>query len=257
MAKQETVTVNLQPLLVPIAMVVSALFLSISIIIAGTSIGNGLGGATIGTVAGTGTVVGDTTTEPEGTTPQIVTVGLDDDAVLGNANDANIAIVEFSDFNCSFCQRHHTQVMKRLVEDFVDTGEAVIVYRDFPGVGGATTEAAAAAAECVRAQVGDQKYFNLIEKIYSSTASPKDVNLVVQLAKDINGVKEKELSQCIDNGTFADEVIADRSEAEGVGVTGTPGFVVGTISDDGTVTGELIAGAYPYEEFQRVIESLR
>ena len=44
-------------------------------------------------------------------------------------------------------------------------------------------------------------------------------------------------------------------EGRDMGISGTPGFLVGAIKDDGTVEGELIFGAYPFETFADTIET--
>lgn len=95
------------------------------------------------------------------------TTDIDDDAKIGNTN-AKVAIVEFSDYNCSFCQRFHQQTFDLIKTNFVDNNQILYVYRDFPGVGGEYTRRAAAAAECFREQKGDSEFFNLIKSVYGS-----------------------------------------------------------------------------------------
>lgn len=95
------------------------------------------------------------------------TADIDDDAKLGNT-DAKVAIVEFSDYNCSFCQRYHQQTFEQIKTNFIDSDQILYVYRDFPGVGGDFTRRAAVAAECFREQKGDVEFFNLIKSAYGA-----------------------------------------------------------------------------------------
>lgn len=50
---------------------------------------------------------------------------------LGNT-DAKITIVEFSDFQCPFCRQFWTQTLPQIKKDYIDTGKAVLYYRQFP-----------------------------------------------------------------------------------------------------------------------------
>ncbi len=63
--------------------------------------------------------------------PQIIQGLLDDDPVKGNP-DATVTIVEFSDFQCPFCQRFHQTTLPLILENYVDTGKVKFVYKDFP-----------------------------------------------------------------------------------------------------------------------------
>lgn len=95
------------------------------------------------------------------------TTDIDDDVKIGNTN-AKVAIVEFSDYNCSYCQRFHQETFDQIKTNFVDNNQILYVYRDFPGVGSEYTRRAAAAAECFREQKGDKEFINLIKSIYGS-----------------------------------------------------------------------------------------
>src|SRR5690349_23784214 len=65
---------------------------------------------------------------PPGT---IVETSADGPFVLGRA-DAPVTLVEFVDYECSFCRRYHANVFGRLRKEFVDTGLVRYVVRDFP-----------------------------------------------------------------------------------------------------------------------------
>lgn len=95
---------------------------------------------------------------------------IDDDPILGDLNSAKVAIVEFSDFECPFCQRHHQTAYKDIVSNYVDTGDAVIVYRDFPlSFHEPKASEAAEAANCVFEVAGDEAFFEFSELYYERT----------------------------------------------------------------------------------------
>lgn len=95
---------------------------------------------------------------------------LDDDPVLGNKN-AEVAIIEFSDYECPFCQRHFNQTYPSLKKDYIDSGKVKLVYRDFIAVPSHNPAAniEAVAANCVKDQKGDEAYFKFHDEIFTKT----------------------------------------------------------------------------------------
>jgi len=58
-------------------------------------------------------------------------ISADDDPVIGNP-DAPITIIEFTDFQCPFCARFHTQTLPLILEEYIEPGKVKLVIRDFP-----------------------------------------------------------------------------------------------------------------------------
>lgn len=101
-----------------------------------------------------------------------VTIGIDDDPLLGDKNKAKVAIVEFSDFECPFCQRFHNETFDDIIKEFVDTGKAIYVYRDYPlSFHEPKASEAASAANCIQKVAGDEKYFEFAKLYYERTKS--------------------------------------------------------------------------------------
>ncbi len=95
---------------------------------------------------------------------------IDDDAMLGNKDSVNVAIVEFTDFQCPFCQRHHNEVYPTIVNDIVNAGKAIYVIRDFPlSFHEPVATNKAIAAECAGKIGGDSKYFEYVDKLFELT----------------------------------------------------------------------------------------
>lgn len=103
---------------------------------------------------------------------KVAKVSLDDDPVLGDKN-AQVTIVEFSDYECPFCKRHFTQTYPSIKKDYIDTGKAKLVYRDLIAVPSHNPWAtqAAHAANCVKEQGGDEAYFKFHDEYYTKTAA--------------------------------------------------------------------------------------
>jgi len=166
-------------------------------------------------------------------------VSADDDAILGDEN-APIEIIEFSDYECPFCTRFYTNTLPQLKSQYIDTGKAKLIYRDFPLGFHANAQKAAEAAECA----GDQgKYFDMHDKLFEQGVSGGTISFK-QYAKDI-GLNTKDFDACLDTGKYADEVKKDFSDGQSAGVSGTPTFYI---------NGQQLVGAQPFEAFQQVIE---
>ena len=60
-----------------------------------------------------------------------IRISIDNDPIIGNP-DAEITIIEFSDFQCPFCARFHTQTLPYILEEYIEQGKVKLVFRDFP-----------------------------------------------------------------------------------------------------------------------------
>lgn len=188
-----------------------------------------------------------------------VKVSVDNDAVLGDKN-APVTMIEFSDYECPFCKRHFTDVYPQIKKDYIDTGKAKLVYRDFIAVPThnplATSEAMA--AECSREQGGDSVYFRYHDEIFKRTTSNGNGLAVTELPKIATslGLNAAAFQQCLDSNKYKTEVEKDIADASKVGVNGTPSFFVGKSSQNGTIDGTIIVGAQPYSAFKVIIDEM-
>ena len=227
----------------------SNLFLPASIIIAGLMIG----GAVLYTRSDSSKVAannGATAQQIAGNTEQAgspVNVSADDDAVLGNP-DAPVTIIEFSDFQCPFCRKFYKETLPQIKKDYILTGKAKLVYRDFPLVQihpGATP--AAEGAECAKEQ---GKFWEMHDAIFDE--QEKQGSGTVQFtADDVKkwaakiGLNTSKFNQCLNSGKYKQEIEKDIADGSAAGVTGTPAVFV---------NGRLIVGAQPFAAFKAVID---
>jgi protein-disulfide isomerase len=70
------------------------------------------------------------------------------DVILGDP-DAPVTIIEYGDYQCSFCTRFYTDVQPVIEQEYVATGKANFVFRDFPFLG-QESYAAGEAVECAK-----------------------------------------------------------------------------------------------------------
>ena len=171
------------------------------------------------------------------------------DPVLGK-KDAPVTVVEYTDYQCSFCQRFHVATFPELKKNFIDTGKIRFYSRDMPLDFHQNALKAAEAARCA----GDQNQFWTLRDLLVANASQLDPaavqGYVGKLAMDQTAFKS-----CMNSNKYAPVVRANLDEAARIGLEGTPSFVVGKSTPEG-VTGALVVGAQPYSVFEKEINKL-
>ncbi len=191
-------------------------------------------------------------------TPKKGVASIDDDPVLGDKN-APVTIVEFSDYECPFCKRHFTETHPQLVKNYIDTGKAKLVFRDFPlSFHDPMATKEAVAANCAKEQGGDKKYFEFHDEIFKRTTSNGnglDDTKIKSIATDLS-LNIDTFNTCLSNKAMEDEVKKDITDGTAAGASGTPTFLIGKTTNDGKVEGDLVVGAQPFAAFQAVIDPL-
>ncbi len=171
-----------------------------------------------------------------------------DDHVLGNPN-AKIVLVEFSDFDCPFCQTFDT-TMRRLMDTYGKDGSIAWVYRHFPiDQLHPEARAKAEASECVAALGGNDAFWKFAEAIF--TRSGETLADLSGMAVEA-GVNQAQFDACVAAGTHKQTVVDDVTAAGKAGARGTPYTVI--IAQDGTTFP--LNGALPYEQVEQIIKTL-
>ncbi|MBM3233295.1 DsbA family protein [Candidatus Pacearchaeota archaeon] len=166
------------------------------------------------------------------------------DSPVKGSKSAKIAIVEFSDYECPFCKKFYIETYKQIVKDYVDTGKARIVFKDFPLSIHSKAQKAHEAALCVKEQLGDMGYFKMHDKLFENQESLSIENYKKWAREfDSSGVK---FDQCLDTGKYESKVKENLAYGQQLGVTGTPAFFI---------NGKPVRGAQPYEVLKRLIDA--
>lgn len=208
-----------------------------------------IGGAGKATTLTGGTLQQPTPQQPTAAPPQNsrVQVSVDDDPVLGSAS-APLTIIEFSDYQCPFCQRFHQQTWTQLKTDYIDSGKVKFVYRDFPLPFHQNAEIAAEAANCA----GEQgKYWEMHEQLFakgSGDGTGLDAASLKSYAAGL-GLNAANFATCLDGSKYASEIQKDTADGTTAGVSGTPTFFIGSPS----AGYQMLVGAQPYAAFQQAI----
>ena len=166
--------------------------------------------------------------------------GADDDAVKGDAK-ALVTIIEFSDFQCPYCAKFYSETLPQLTKEYIDTGKAKFVFRDYPLDFHPEAQKAAEAAECAHEQ---GKFWEMHDKLFENQASLSVANSK-KWAAELK-LDTKKFNDCLDKGTYAEEVAKDFTEGQAAGISGTPGFFVNH---------QIISGAVPFEVFKAAIDA--
>ncbi|MBI4463261.1 MAG: thioredoxin domain-containing protein [Acidobacteria bacterium] len=170
--------------------------------------------------------------------PPRVEVDPDPERLRGDPN-APITIVEFSDYQCPFCERAYP-VIKDLLAKY--DGQVKLSYRDFPlREIHSQAQAAAEASRCAGEQGKFWEYHDLLFENFN-----KLENATLAGHARTLGLDSQQFEGCLSSGKHRAEIERDFQEGTQAGVAGTPGFFI---------NGIFISGAQPAAAFEKVIEA--
>ena len=169
--------------------------------------------------------------------------------MLGKA-DAPVTLVEFTDLECPYCRAFHTGTFERLKREYIDTGKLRYIARDLPLSIHAAAGPAAEAAHCA----GDQGKFWEMHAALLGGAADLTSGGIERHAHAL-GLDLARFDECVAHGKYAAVIRAHQMEADRAGINGTPGFVVG-LAAHGELTGVVVEGALPYEDFDALLKEL-
>jgi len=151
--------------------------------------------------------------------------------------DAPIELIEFSDFQCPFCQRANPTV-DQVLKTY---GNKIhFVYRHYPLPNHPNARPAAEAASCA----GDQgRFWEYHDQLFANGSRLTDADLKQHAVTA--GLDASKFNACLDSHKFKGEVDKDVAEGNQAGVSGTPAFFI---------NGRALEGAQPFEAFKRVID---
>jgi protein-disulfide isomerase len=152
-------------------------------------------------------------------------------------SNAPIVMIEFSDFQCPFCQRAEPTV-EQVLKTYGD--KIRFVYRHFPLPNHPNARPAAEAAACAEEQ---GKFWQYHKELFANSSKLSTDDLKSHAARA--GLDPKRFGDCFDGGKLKARVDADIEEAEAAGVSGTPAFFI---------NGRPLDGAQPFSAFKQIID---
>jgi protein-disulfide isomerase len=175
--------------------------------------------------------------------------------------DAKVKLVLFSDFECPYCAAldgHNSQVMDSLktniagwepampniISEYVDSGKAVIYFRDFPAHQDSGTMHNA--ARCADEQ---DKFWEMHDALFTlqdnggvgTDAASKMKELAVSV-----GLDETKFNDCLTSKKYQKQIDADQAASRELGVQGTPHMFIND---------KFISGADGFAAFKKIIDA--
>ncbi|MCS7122588.1 MAG: DsbA family protein [Candidatus Micrarchaeota archaeon] len=187
--------------------------------------------------------------------------------------DADIIMIEFSDFECPFCKRFADNTMPQLKSEWIDTGKLRFYYIHFPLGFHQKAEPSARASYCAQKQGKFWEYHDIIFSRISTIQN--NIDGYATLAREI-GLDEAEFRRCYESKEAIDKVQSDISVSMMQGVQGTPSFLLvipksitnkdivtnaativnGEVRENDEFYGIFFSGAYPYQQFNQMLRKI-
>ena len=141
------------------------------------------------------------------------------------AADAPVVIAVFEDFRCPACGQFELAVLPEVKREFVDTGQASLVFVHFPVLGPAS-EHVARIGECVFQQSNDA-FWEMKPPLYRAQGELDNARRAEELAlMYAPGIEPEPFRACLASDESLQRVRADRAVATGLNLRGTPSVVV-------------------------------
>ncbi len=167
-------------------------------------------------------------------------------AALGDPN-APVTIVEFTDYQCPFCQRYAQETLPTLIENQINSGEVYYILKDLPLESiHPNARSAAAAARCAGEQ---EQYWAMHDALFAAQADWSSGNLPTttvfgDLASSL-GLDRAAFDTCLEDGRYTTSIQSNIDQALNLGANSTPSFFI---------NGYPVSGAQPYGLFEYAVE---
>jgi protein-disulfide isomerase len=169
--------------------------------------------------------------------------------IMGDSG-APITILEWGDYQCTFCYKFHQNTLNVINEDYIKTGKVKLVFKDFP-LNGPDSLLAAEAAYCAQDQ---GKYWQYHDEIYKNWGGER-TGWVTREALDTFGdtvnLDLSEFNKCLDEQKYQKKVISLHEFGKEIGIDATPSFLV--FNDEKIIK---IRGNQPLEVFLKTFDEL-
>ena len=167
--------------------------------------------------------------------------------VMGNIN-APITILEWGDYQCTFCYKFHQNTLDIINEDFIKTGKVKFIFKDFP-LNGPDSKLAAEASYCAQDQ---EKYWKYHDELYKNWGGERTGWItresLTKFAETVDLDIEK-FNKCLDDHKYENKVDLLYAFGKEIGIDATPSFLV--FNDEKIIK---IRGNQPLEVFLKTFD---
>ena len=169
--------------------------------------------------------------------------------IMGNPN-APITILEWGDYQCTFCYKFHQNTLNKIEADFIQTGKVKLVFKDFP-LNGPDSLLAAEASFCAQDQ---EKYWQYHDQLYKNWGGERTGWVTREslnnFASTIN-LNLEDFNKCLDEQKYQNKVKTMHGFGKEIGIDATPSFLV--FNDEKIIK---IRGNQPLEVFLKTFDEL-
>ncbi len=189
--------------------------------------------------------------EPEQTQTMLTIQKLTENGspILGDPS-ATITILEWGDYQCTFCYRFHESSLKTIIGDYIDTGKVKLVFKDFP-LNGPDSILAAESSYCAEDQ---EKYWDYHDELYTNWGGEQTGWITRDSLNQFASTVELDLKQfntCLDEHLHKQRVMKLYQFGSEIGIDATPSFLI--FNNENVIK---ITGNQPIDVFIRTIEGL-
>ena len=169
--------------------------------------------------------------------------------MIGNPSSP-ISILEWGDYQCTFCYRFHTSSFNVILDEYINSGRANFVFKDFP-LNGPDSVFAAEAAYCAEDQ---GKYWQYHDELYTNWGGEKTGWITVDSLNEFATTVDLEIDEfnsCINEHKYRQRVLELEKFGKEIGIDATPSFLI--FNDEKIIK---IRGNQPVDVFRKAIEEL-
>ena len=167
--------------------------------------------------------------------------------VMGNIN-APITILEWGDYQCTFCYKFHQNTLDIINEDFIKTGKVKFIFKDFP-LNGPDSKLAAEASYCAQDQ---EKYWQYHDELYKNWGGERTGWITresLDKFAEIVDLDIEKFNKCLDDHKYENKVNSLYAFGKEIGIDATPSFLV--FNDEKIIK---IRGNQPLEVFLKTFD---
>ena len=169
--------------------------------------------------------------------------------VMGNIN-APITIVEWGDYQCTFCYKFYQNTLDIINKDFIKTGKVKMVFKDFP-LNGFDSKLAAEASYCAQDQEKYWKYHNELYKNWGGERTGWITRESLDKFAETVDLDVEKFNECLDDHKYENKVDLLYEFGKEIGINATPSFLV--FNDQKMIK---IRGNQPLEVFLKTFDEL-
>lgn len=169
--------------------------------------------------------------------------------IMGNPS-ASITILEWGDYQCTFCYKFHQSTLNTIKQDFIETGKVKLVFKDLP-LNGPDSVLAAEAAYCAQDQ---GKYWQYHDELYKNWGGERTGwitrDSLDKFATTVSLDLDK-FNECLDDHKYLERVNQMYEFGKEIGIYATPSFLV--FNNEKIIK---ITGNQPLEVFLKSLDEL-